>query len=108
MSCSARAAPPVPWNCFTPAIVPGPGAEKTFASGGTYGTGAVAPPAPCARLTEVTEPSTDCAAVAVRPALVRPLTKRRREIECDRYLATSSRIVALQIGDQCGVAAGLA
>src|SRR5262249_16375096 len=52
-------------------------------------------PAPCAwpGLTDATAVSTDWAAVAVRPALVRPPRKRRREIPCDKDLATSSRIV---------------
>src|SRR6266705_1890035 len=88
MSCSANAAPPVPWNGLTPATA--------------------ADAAPGAKLTEVTAPSTDWAAVAVRPALVRPLTNRRREIECDRYWATSSRMVTLHPKDQRGAAAGLA
>src|SRR6185437_3674336 len=43
-----------------------------------------------------TEASTEFAAVAVIPALVRPPTKARREMPCDRYFATSSLIVRPQ------------
>src|SRR5262249_14064523 len=67
------------------------------AGAGAGAAGAEPPcgPAPCAwpGLTDATAVSTDWAAVAVRPALVRPPTKPRREIPCDKYLATSSRIV---------------
>src|SRR4051812_26899331 len=85
MSCSANIAPPWPWNDFTC----------------TDAAGAVRAPAPtigsdggvCATLTVLTELSTDCAAVMVRPAWVRPLTKPRREIPFDRYLTTRSLMI---------------
>src|SRR5262245_52391019 len=71
MSCSAKAAPPWPSNDFT-----GPAAD-----------GAV-----CASVTVLTELSTDWAAVMVRPALVRPVTKLRRDTPFDRYFTTRSRM----------------
>src|SRR5215831_4089715 len=71
MSCSAKAAPPWPSKVFT-----GPAAD-----------GAV-----CASVTVLTELSTDCAAVMVRPALVRPVTKLRRDTPLERYWITRSRI----------------
>ena len=40
-----------------------------------------------------TKAKTEFAAVAVSPALVRPLTNLRREMSCDRYFTTSSLIV---------------
>src|SRR6516164_6831822 len=67
MSCSAKAAPPVPWNDL---IAPPAAAVGAAGTGGTEGAGA----GPCAVATELTELSTDCAAVTVRPALVKPLT----------------------------------
>src|SRR5437016_9648195 len=82
MSCSAKAAPPGPWNDFTgPATVAGTPAPAAGAAG-------VGPT--WAWLTVLTELSTDWAAVMVRPAWVRPVTKLRREIPFDKYLTTSS------------------
>src|SRR5947209_16507385 len=86
MSCSARQAPPVPWNDFT-APAAAAGVAGTPAAGAAAGA--------CARATELTELSTDWAAVTVRPALVRPRTKPRREIPFDKYFATSSRMASL-------------
>src|SRR6266699_3011539 len=86
MSCAAKQAPPVPWNDFT-APAAAAGVAGTPAAGAAAGA--------CARATELTELSTDCAAVTVRPALVRPRTKPRREIPFDRYFATSSRMASL-------------
>src|SRR5215467_15485258 len=65
------------------------------AGAGAAGAGPACGPEPCAwtELTDATAVSTDWAAVAVKPALVRPPTNPRREIPCDKYLATSSRIV---------------
>src|SRR6185312_10497082 len=91
MSCSAKAAPPWPWNDLTPATAPPPiGAAGSVAGAAAAAGGGGAP---CARLTVDTEASTDCAAVAVMPALVRPPTNARRDIPLDRYFATSSLIV---------------
>src|SRR5262245_66678082 len=89
MSCSAKQAPPGPWNDFTPrtAMLDAAGAAG---AAGAAAAGAGGGVGPCAWLTEATEPSTDWAAVAVRPALVSPRTNPRRDIPCDRYLATSS------------------
>jgi len=96
MSCSTKQAPPGPWNDFTPAIAEPPiraaGAAAGGAAAGAAGVAGVGP-APWARLTEPTEAKTEFAAVAVSPALVRPLTNLRREMSCDRYFTTSSLIV---------------
>src|SRR5258708_5520299 len=93
MSCSAKAAPPLPWNGFTAAPAALAAMAETDAVAVAVAAAAAAGGAAVwARLTEETEPSTDCAAVAVRPALVRPRTNPRRDSEWLRYLATSSRM----------------
>src|SRR5262245_16416463 len=99
MSCSAKAAPPVPWNAFTgpvdatcPTVAAGAAAAGAAAPAGGVGAGPV-----CATA-ELMEASTPCAAVMVMPALVSPPTKPRREIRLCRYFTTSSRIlVSLEI-----------
>ncbi len=93
MSCSAKQAPPGPWNDFTPVTAEPAVAAAVAAAGGAAAGAAGAGPAPWARLTEPTEAKTEFAAVAVSPALVRPLTNLRREMSCDRYFTTSSLIV---------------
>src|SRR5947199_5392062 len=77
ISCSAKQAPPLPWNGFTaaPAALAAAAGTVAAAAGAVAATGAAG--AVCATLTDETEPSTDWAAVAVSPALVRPRTKPR-------------------------------
>src|SRR5439155_6951878 len=91
MSSSANAAPPVPWNCLTGSVVVAPAGPLVAAA-----AGAAAPPPPAgplwALVTVLTEANTDCAAVMVSPALVRPLTNPRRDTPFDRYWITRSRM----------------
>src|ERR1700693_1809742 len=88
MSCSAKQAPPLPWKDFTAPVAALAAAAGTVLAAAAGAVGA----ALCARATEETELSTDWAAVAVRPALVRPRTNPRRDNEWLRYFATSSRM----------------
>src|SRR5438034_5858539 len=93
MSCPTKSAPQVRSHALTPATAVAAGAAG--AGAGTAGAEPACGPAPCAwtEFTDATAVSTDWAAVAVKPALVRPPTKPRREIPCDKYLATRSPII---------------
>src|SRR4051812_43063726 len=84
-------APPLPWNAFTgPAAAAATPVPPPAAAPAPVGAGGCGPVWP--KLTVLTEARTDCAAVMVRPALVRPVTKPRRETPFDKYLTTSSRM----------------
>jgi len=73
---------PVPWKDFTaPVAAPAAAAGTVAAAAAGAAAAGAAGAALCASATDETELSTDWAAVAVRPALVRPRTKPRRESE---------------------------
>src|SRR5262249_50560529 len=108
INCSTNAAPPGPWNGFTAALAAL--AAVTGALVAAVGAGIAAPGAAvCAVATDDTELSTDWAAVAVRPAFVRPRTKPRRDGDGWRWRATGPRMdVPLKFLGYFAAAAGLA